>query len=59
MKDKAIENSSDGGFVDFVLERNLDRRDAKYSRFTYRDMNKKFPAELYGLLEEKLRLELE
>ena len=59
VKDKAIENSSAGDFVDFVLERNLDQRDAKYSRFTYRDLNKKFPVELYDLLEEKLRLELE
>ncbi|SDP79659.1 hypothetical protein [Selenomonas ruminantium] len=54
VKDKAIENSSDGDFVDFILEKSLDRIDAKYSHFTYCDEQKKFPAKLYDLLEERV-----
>ena len=56
VKDKAIENSDSGEFVDFILEKNLDNIGAKYSKITYRDKGKKFPDVLLPMLDENIEL---
>ena len=54
VKDKAIENSDSGEFVDFILEKNLDNIGAKYSKITYRDKGKAFPDVLLPMLDENM-----
>lgn len=59
VKDKAIENSSDGEFVDFIMVKSLEGAGAKYSRLLYRDTSKAFPAELRHMLDDRLLEELQ
>ena len=52
VKDKAIENSAEAEFIDFILVK--DASVSKYSQVAYADKDKKFPQSIKGLLSEEL-----
>lgn len=52
VKDKAIENSVDAEFIDFIFSKDASME--KYSQMTYADKDKKPPQTIKGLLSEAL-----
>lgn len=52
VKDKAVENSEDAQFVDFILSKNATAN--KYNKIEYMQEGKEFPSKLKNLISETL-----
>ena len=58
VKDKAIENSSSGDFIDFIFEKSTKRVDYKYDFMSYRGSENNPPRSIGDLISEKFYTEM-